>query len=75
MVNTLVLAIDNNDNDGFFNSVYAAINFVCTVVYVFELLLKFTALGVVDTLKDKMNFIDLAIVFVSLLEVIHKTIT
>ncbi len=68
LLNTIVLAMDHYMMDDTLALVLEVINFILTLAFLVEMILKMTGLGIRSYLRDSFNVFDAIIVFVSLVE-------
>ena len=68
--NTVVLAIDYYGIDPATTDILSVCNTFFTIVFAIEMFLKILAIGVVKYLRDRLNYMDGAIVILSLVELI-----
>jgi len=70
IANTICLAVDHHPADPDFTNVVDAINFMFSLVFAIEMILKLLALGILEYLQDTANVFDGVIVILSFVEVI-----
>ena len=67
-INTITLAIDRYNIPEKEKEILATFNFVFTIIFCAEMIFKLAGLGMKRYLRDKMNYLDGAIVILSLIE-------
>ena len=70
IANTICLAVDHYPSDPAFTNIVDAINFLFSLVFTIEMILKLMALGLLEYLQDTTNVFDGIIVILSFVEVI-----
>jgi len=70
IANTIVLAMDHHGIDEEWETVNVDLNFAFTIIFIIEMAMKLIGLGVTGYCRDRMNFIDGAVVIISLVELI-----
>ena len=70
VANTVVLAMDHHGIDSEWESINTDLNFTFTIIFIIEMGLKLIGKGVTGYCRDKMNYIDGAVVVLSLVELI-----
>lgn len=73
ILNSLVLATEHYDQPDWLTIAQEYCNYVFTVIFACEMLLKIYGLGVKDYFTDSMNLFDFVIVMVSLVELFEST--
>lgn len=68
VANTLLLAMDHHPMEPGFSAFLEVGNFVLSVVFIIEMVLKLLGLGLIDYCRDSFNIFDAVIVGVSILE-------
>lgn len=71
--NTVVLGLDYYGIDPTTSSILTVFNTVFTIIFAIEIALKLLAVGVVKYLRDKLNYMDGAIVILSMVELIFMS--
>ena len=70
LINTIILAMDRHNIDPYTDFVCTLFNLVFTYIFCMELLLKLAGLGIKKYFKDLMNYLDTAVVILSLIEIV-----
>ena len=70
ILNTLTLAVDHYPIESSFENSLDAINFILSLIFAIEMILKLLALGLLDYIRDISNVFDAVIVIVSLVELV-----
>ncbi|CDW88937.1 cation channel family protein [Stylonychia lemnae] len=69
LINTVILAFDRYDIDPELDLICTIFNLSFTFIFCIELLLKISGLGVTKYFKDLMNYLDSAVVLISIVEI------
>eukprot|EP00347_Sterkiella_histriomuscorum_P004762 403359206 len=70
LINTIILSMDRHNIDPYTDFVCTLFNLVFTYIFCMELLLKLAGLGIKKYFKDLMNYLDTAVVILSLIEIV-----
>jgi len=70
LLNTAVLASDHYPSTPQFDSTGDKINFACTLLFILDMALRISGLGVFDYFSDRFNLFDSFLVFLGILELV-----
>lgn len=70
VINTVVLAADHYPMAQSTDAVLDTINFICSLLFVVEMILKLVGFGLRDYVREKMNLFDALVVVLSIVEII-----
>ena len=74
ILNVLIMATEHAEQDQDFTDTLAVLNYVFTIIFVFELLVKIVALNPARCFKDNWNTFDLIVVGLSVMEIVLTSV-
>lgn len=73
IINTIVLGFDTYDSSEELSAILRTFNLVFTYIFCAEMVLKIMGIGPKNYFRDLMNYLDGAVVFLSIIEVIFNS--
>lgn len=73
LINTIILSLDRHNIDPNLDYICTMFNLIFTYIFCMELLLKISGLGIKKYFRDLMNYLDAAVVILSIVEIVFNS--